>query len=74
MRCPITCCCFLLVGPGLDPDITSQSARAQIKRVAAARQLDEQMVANLVEKSIERPLLGFFGPEKVNVLKLNIAL
>ena len=32
---------FLLVGPGLDPDITSQSARAQIKRVAAARQLDE---------------------------------
>lgn len=32
------------------------------------------MVANLVEKSIEHPLLGFFGPAKVNVLKLNIAL
>ena len=32
------------------------------------------MVANLVENSIERPLLGFFGPAKVNVLKLNIAL
>ena len=50
-------------GSGLDPDITPQSARVQVKRVAA-----------LVEKSIERPLLGLFGPAKVNVLKLNVAL
>ena len=61
-------------GSGLDPDITPQSARVQIKRVAAARHIDEQMVASLVEKSIEQPLLGLFGTAKVNVLKLNVAL
>lgn len=61
-------------GSGLDPDITAASARVQVKRVAAARHLNENQVAALVEKSIERPLLGIFGPEKVNVLKLNVAL
>lgn len=61
-------------GSGLDPDITPQSARVQVKRVAAARHLSENQVAALVEKSIERPLLGLFGPAKVNVLKLNVAL
>ena len=61
-------------GSGLDPDITAESARVQVKRAAAARHLDEHFVANLVEKSIERPLFGLFGPEKVNVLKLNVAL
>ena len=61
-------------GSGLDPDITPQSARVQVKRVAAARHLDEAKVASLVEHSIERPLLGLFGPTKVNVLKLNVAL
>ena len=61
-------------GSGLDPDITPQSARVQVKRVAAARHLDENQVATLVEKSIDRPLLGLFGTAKVNVLKLNVAL
>ena len=61
-------------GSGLDPDITPQSARVQVKRVAAARHLDEQAVASLVEQSIQRPLLGIFGPAKINVLKLNVSL
>lgn len=61
-------------GSGLDPDITPQSARVQVKRVAAARHLNEHLVTNLVKKSIERPLRGLFGPAKVNVLKLNVAL
>ena len=61
-------------GSGLDPDITAESARVQVKRVADARRLDEHLVASLVEKSIERRLLGLFGPAKVNVLKLNVAL
>lgn len=61
-------------GSGLDPDITPQCARVQVKRVASARHLDERQVAELVENSIQRPLLGLFGTERVNVLKLNIAL
>ena len=61
-------------GSGLDPDITPQSAHVQVKRVAGARHIDEHLVASIVEQSIQRPLLGLFGPEKVNVLKLNVAL
>lgn len=61
-------------GSGLDPDITPQCARVQVRRVAAARGMSERQVADLVEKSVQRPLLGLFGTERVNVLKLNIAL
>lgn len=59
---------------GLDPDITSASAYAQIKRVAQARGMNEDSVKTIVKHQIQKPLLGAFGPEKINVLKLNIAL
>lgn len=61
-------------GSGLDPNISEQGAIIQIKRVAAARQLDEKKVAELVVKHTNGPLLGLFGPSSVNVLKLNLAL
>ena len=51
-----------------------QCAYVQVKRVAQARGLREEQVKSIVDESIEKPLLGFLGTEKVNVLKLNIAL
>ncbi|WP_158827447.1 K(+)-transporting ATPase subunit C [Mucilaginibacter lacusdianchii] len=61
-------------GSGLDPDISPEAARIQIRRVAANRKLDEKQVESLVENHIQQPLLGLLGPKTVNVLKLNIAL
>lgn len=61
-------------GSGLDPDISIAGAEVQIRRVAEARGMTEESVKAIVEKQIERPLLGLFGPSKVNVLKLNVAL
>lgn len=61
-------------GSGLDPDISETAAIMQIKRVAAYRKLSDRTVAELVVKNTEGPLFGLFGPSKVNVLKLNVAL
>lgn len=61
-------------GSGLDPDISEQAAAMQIRRVSEFRKIDEKTVADLVARNTTRPLLGLFGPAKVNVLELNVAL
>jgi len=61
-------------GSGLDPDISPAGAKVQVKRVAKARNMSEEQLNTLVDRYTERPLLGMFGPAKVNVLKLNVAL
>jgi len=59
---------------GLDPQVTKEAAVWQVKRVAAARKMDEKIIAAAVDKYAQGPLLGFIGPEMVNVLELNIYL
>jgi len=61
-------------GSGLDPDISPEGALYQAKRIAKLRNLSEEKVKDLIKNQTEGPFLGLFGPSKVNVLKLNIAL
>jgi potassium-transporting ATPase KdpC subunit len=61
-------------GSGLDPDISEQAARIQVPRIAKARNRTETEIYKLIDQIKSGSLLGFLGPEKVNVLKLNIAL
>ncbi|MFA6768509.1 MAG: K(+)-transporting ATPase subunit C [Parabacteroides sp.] len=61
-------------GSGLDPHISPRSAYIQVRRIAGARHCSEQTVKMIVDRCIEKPWLGLFGPAKVNVLKMNVAL
>lgn len=61
-------------GSGLDPQISPKAAFVQVRRVAQARSMPVEKVMAIVSRQIESPLLGVFGPETVNVLKLNVAL
>ena len=61
-------------GSGLDPDISPKAALVQVKRIAAVRRIDEEKIRQIVVSNTEEPLLGVFGPAKVNVLSLNLAL
>lgn len=61
-------------GSGLDPDISPEAAYIQVKRIAAERGMEAKKLEALVKNQTEQPLWGLFGPAKINVLKLNIAL
>lgn len=61
-------------GSGLDPDISVQAARIQVKRIAKLRGLDERALEKLVARHTQGPFLGLFGPASVHVLQLNLAL
>lgn len=61
-------------GSGLDPDLSPAGAKIQVARVAKVRGLPTDRLNQLVDEHTEGPLLGIFGPSRVNVLRLNIAL
>jgi K+-transporting ATPase ATPase C chain len=58
-------------GSGLDPDLSVQGALVQVARVAQARGVAPAKVQALVAQHIQS---GTLGPDRVNVLKLNLAL
>lgn len=61
-------------GSGLDPHISVEAARIQVKRIAQARNINEQIVQSLIDRQTAKPLLGIFGPARINVLQLNSEL
>lgn len=61
-------------GSGLDPNISVQAAHIQVKRIAKLRGIAAANIEQLIISNIEKPLLGLIGTERVNVLKLNLAL
>ena len=61
-------------GSGLDPNISVASAKVQAARIQKARNISYEKLIALIDANTEDPLFGVFGPQKINVLKLNIAL
>lgn len=62
---------------GLDPHLSPEGARYQVTRVLAARGIEltqRHEVELLIQTISEKPQFGVFGMERVNILKLNIAL
>ena len=61
-------------GSGLDPDISPQGAYVQVTRISKERNISAERLNSLVSAQIQKPLLGLFGTEIINILQLNIEL
>lgn len=61
-------------GSGLDPHISPKAAKYQVPRIAAEQKMTESEVESIIKRCTSHKLLGIFGEESVNVLKVNLML
>ena len=59
---------------GLDPHISPENAAIQSKRIQNLRGIPADKMNELIEENTDDDMLGLWGCEGVNVLKLNCAL
>jgi K+-transporting ATPase ATPase C chain len=59
---------------GLDPELSPAAARWQVSRIAHARAIAPERIAQVIDSRIEGRDLGIFGEPRVNVLAVNLAL
>jgi potassium-transporting ATPase KdpC subunit len=58
----------------VDPHVSPEAIHIQLERVAHARHLSVEELRQWVQSYIESPFLGVWGPPRVNVLRLNLAM
>ncbi len=61
-------------GSGLDPDISVAAAEYQLARLANATGKSEDEIQSIIDKCTNHRLLGIFGENTVNVLRVNLML
>jgi len=71
---PVPADLVLSSASGLDPDISLDAAQVQVSRICRVRGLDSASVRQFILRQVRPSFLGVFGPSRVNVLKLNLAL
>jgi len=59
---------------GLDPELSPAAALWQVPRIARARQVASDRIAEVIRSRVEGRDLGVFGEPRVNVLAVNLAL
>jgi K+-transporting ATPase ATPase C chain len=71
---PVPADLVLTSGSGLDPQISIDGAMLQVPRIARARGLPESEIKLLIYQHAEHAQFGLLGQDRVNVLRLNLAL
>jgi len=59
---------------GLDPHISVEAAILQVKRIASARNIDEKLIFELLNRLEENRQYFVLGEPRINVLLLNLEL